>query len=278
MVKPKKEEPAEETRNEEEEDAKFLLGAARTPRQGAYEHFLTQRLAQSVFMTDDLKQTKAITIAALMVKEPEREDLAIDYDRVHVLNVVATALLNPSIRRLGPPDIEVYSIPWGFLQLEENFKTYIDPWLNCSPPYWPSFITKHLKTVRTWGCKHCRYELMQKVLPITETLEFPTCPKCKKETIWRYHDIQCIVTEPFWSFFFEMCQYLSLEGYDILRNNFTSWATGQIQLYFSELTCMVDPNLYAEMLGIYSRRGKQGFAEKVKEAAEGVKSANPLGP
>jgi ribosomal protein L37AE/L43A len=224
-----------------------------------------------------LKRAKAVTVAALMVKEPERDDLAIDYERVHVLNVVATALLNPSIRKLGPPEIHIYSVPWGFLQTEENFKTYIDPWLNCSPPYWPSCITRHVKTVRVWQCRNCQYELMRKVLPITETLEFPICPKCKKETVWRYHDSYSIFMEPLWSFFFEMCQYLSLEGYDILRNNFTSWATGQIQLFLSELTCMVDPNLYAEMLGLYSKRRKQDFTEKVKEAAEGVSNANPLG-
>ncbi len=41
---------------------------------------------------------------------------------------------------------------------------------------------------------------------------------------------------------------------------------------------MVDPNLYAEMLGLYSKRRKQDFTEKVKEAAEGVGNANPLGP
>ena len=32
---------------------------------------------------------------------------------------------------------------------------------------------------------------------------------------------------------------------------------------------MVDPNLYAEMLDLYTKRGKKDYAEKVKETAEG---------
>jgi hypothetical protein len=83
--------------------------------------------------------------------------------------------------------------------------------------------------------------------------------------------------EPFWGFFFEMTTNLTPQGYDLLRNNFIAWAIPQAQLILAELTRMVDPNLYAEMLGLYSRRGKQSFSEKIKEATEGSKSDNPLG-
>ena len=242
--KPKKKDSEQETRNEEEEDAEFLLGATRAPRQGSYEHFLIQSLAQTIFMTDDLKRTKAVTVAALMVQESERENLVIDYDIVEVLNGVATAMLNYSVRKIG--EIDLVAIPWGFTWSEENFEKFIVPWLTVRPIYYPHFMRTHVVLGKT------HYN-------------------------WEYPPIIKIIEEPLWSWFFDVVTCLSVEGYSMMKNAFTAWAIPKVQQFLAELTHMVDPNLYAEMLGLYSRRGKQSLSEKVKEATEGSKSENPLG-
>jgi hypothetical protein len=285
--KPKKKDSGQESESEEQEDAEFLLSATRAPRQGAYEHFLTQSLAQTIFMTDDLKRIKAISVSALMVQEAEREKVAVDYELVRVLNQVASALLSPSLNKKPDFNMEIVSVPWGFPETEENYKTFILPWYNCKPFYWSIMLRRHGETWRTWHCQKCTTEVLKAKFPLSDTLRFPyRCPKCHNIIVNPYNGIAYVTTfdqteinrEPCWSFFFEISINLTPQGYDLLRSNFVAWAIPQTQLILAELTRMVDPNLYAEMLGLYSRRGKQGYAEKVKEAAEGVTNANPLGP
>jgi DNA-directed RNA polymerase subunit RPC12/RpoP len=277
----------QETRDEEEEDAKFLLSATRAPRAGSYEHFLIQSLSQTIFMTDDLKRIKAITVSALMVQESERENISVDYELVSVLNQVTSALLNPSLNKKPEFKMEIVSVSWGFPESEENYKTFILPWFNCKPFFWPIMLRKHGETWRTWHCFHCTAEVQKAKFPLSDTLRLPIyCPKCHSRIINQYSGVPDVTTsdqtilneEPYWSFFFEMSTNLTPQGYDILRNNFIAWAIPQAQLILAELTRMVDPNLYAEMLGLYSRRGKPSLTEKVKEATEGgPKSENPLG-
>jgi hypothetical protein len=226
-------------------------------------------------MTDDLKRTKAMTVAALMVPEAEREKVVVEYKAVEVLNQVANALLTPSLTKMQG-DIQVVAVPWGFPQSEENYKSFILPWYNCKPFFWPILLRKHGETWRTWHCQNCTTEVLKAKFPLSDTFRLPhRCPKCHKELVNPYNGILYVTTgddtnitkEPYWSFFFEMTTCLTPIGYDLLRNNFVAWATPQVRLILAELTRMVDPNLYAEMLGLYSRRGKQGYAEKVKEAA-----------
>ena len=284
--KPKKKDSGQETKIEEQEDAEFLFSATRQPRSGAYEHFLTQSLAQTIFMTDDLKRIKAITVSALMVQEGERENVGVDYELVRVLNQVASALLNSSLDKKPEFNMEIVSVPWGFSESEENYKTFILPWLNCKPRFWPIMLRKHGETWRIWHCWYCTAEVLKAKFPLPDTLRYPNrCPKCNRLVLNPYNGIPNLTTsdqtivdkEPDWSFFFEMTTNLIPQGYDLLKNNFVAWAIPQAQLILSELTRMVDPNLYAEMLGLYGRRGKQSLSEKVKEATEGSKSENPLG-
>jgi hypothetical protein len=110
------------------------------------------------------------------------------------------------------------------------------------------------------------------------------CPKCHKETSNPYNGIPYTTTndqtevnkEPSWSFFFEMTTYLTPQGYDLLRNNFAVWATPQIQLFLAELTRMVDPSLYAEIVGLYTKHGRKGYTEKAKEVSEIPKDEDRL--
>jgi len=283
-----KENEEEQEKNREEpdrEEAKFkqfFSTAIRAPKAGSFEHFLTQSLAQTILMTDVLKRAKNVTESALMIFETERENLAIDYQKVNVLNLVANALLNPSVDKF-PENIAVVSIPWGFPQTEENYKTFILPWYNCKAFFWPRLLRKHAETWRTWRCLYCRGEVLKAKLPFPDTLRAPrVCPKCGRHLTFNAEyvtvsDLTEVIKEPSWSFFFEMSTYLTPQGYDLLRNNFGAWATPQIQLFLAELSRMVDPSLYAEIVGLYtSKHGRKGYAEKVKEVSEVPKDEDRL--
>jgi hypothetical protein len=274
----------EQPDKEEAQFKQFFSTAIRAPKAGSFEHFLTQSLAQTILMTDVLKRTKTVTESALMIPETDRGNLAINYEKVNVLNLVANALLNPSARKL-PEDMEVVSIPWGFPETEENYETFILPWYNCRPFFRPRLMTEHSETWRTWRCYWCTSEVLKAKLPIPDTLRLPRrCPKCRKEIIrWTgeqyvtVSDVTEVTEERSWSFFFEMSTYLTPQGYDLLRNNFGAWATPQIQLFLAELSRMVDPSLYAEIVGLYtSKHGKKGYGEKVKEASEIPKDEDRL--
>ena len=275
----------EEPNKEEAQFKQFFSTAIRAPKAGSFEHFLTQSLAQTILMTDVLKRAKNVTESALMIFETERENLAIDYQKVNVLNLVANALLNPSVGKF-PENMEVVSIPWGFPQTEENYKTFILPWYNCKPFFWQRFLIRHGETWRTWHCSKCTAEVLRAKFPLPDTLRFPQrCPKCHNTIVNPYNGIAYVTTfdqteinrEPYWSFFFEMSTYLTPQGYDLLRNNFGAWATPQIQLFLAELSRMVDPSLYAEIVGLYtSKHGRKGYAEKVKEVSEVPKDEDRL--
>jgi hypothetical protein len=284
-----KENEEEQEKNREEPDREeaqfkqFFSTAIRAPKAGSFEHFLTQSLAQTILMTDVLKRAKNVTESALMIPETERENLAIDYQKVNVLNLVANALLNPSVEKFE--NIEFVSIPWGFPQTEENYETFILPWYNCKPFYWPKLLRKHAETWRTWRCYRCQSEVAKTRRPIPDTFRLPRrCPKCGRplsydsyEQYVTVSDVTEVTSDPSWSFFFEISTYLTPQGYDLLRNNFGAWATPQIQLFLAELTRMVDPSLYAEIVGLYtSKHGRKGYAEKVKEVSEVPKDEDRL--
>lgn len=268
---------SEDKQQDTEQDfARFITSAIRQPRGGIYEHLLSQFMAQAVICTDPLKRIKIVTEAALMIPESERNSLAIDYGRIKVLNFVSNALLNPSIRK-PEKGFDIVSIPWGFPENEQNFKDFIAPWFNYKVLFWPDLIKEHIEIWRVWECRWCGEELARRKLPYSDKPEMPRkCPKCKKEVISRYgkidwsrrYNIRKITQNPFWSYFYEVSQCLSKEGYDSLRLDFCAWAMPQAQLFLAELARAVSPSLYGEILGLYTKHGKKGYAEKVKEVSE----------
>jgi hypothetical protein len=236
--KPKsEEEPKEDREDENQEDAEFVLSATRAPRQGAYEQLLSQFLAQAVICTDPLKRVKVVCEAALMIPESERTDLTIDYDKIDVLNRVTNALLYCSTtkRYFCNGSYDVAFVSWGFHHSEENFNKYIAPWIKNGPTYWPQFMQKHVVWAKTYS----------------------GFPKIEK-----------MIYEPLWDFFFDASLNMTLEGLTTLRNEFAAWAIPKVQQYLAELTGVVSPSLYSQILGLYTKPGKKDYAEKVKEVAK----------
>jgi hypothetical protein len=249
--KPKKKEEqtenSEEVQNQEEEQSdlqKFVATALRQPKGGIYEQLLSQFLAQAVIVTDPLKRVKVVCEAALMIPKPERKNLAIDYEKIEVLNAVANALLSPTSRRSRWAEDDIVSIAWGFPgDKEENVQKFIFPWYKGQISYYPTLLQKHIEFY-TYSSG--------RVICDNNGL-----PKIKR-----------IIYEPAWSWFLEASQCLGRQGYELLRNAFIMWAIPQVQLYLAELTQVVNPNVYAEVLGLYTRNSKRSYAEKVKDATK----------
>jgi len=219
--------------DKEDDFNKFVSSAIRAPRAGAYEHLLSQFLASAVVVTDPLKRVKIVCEAALMIPESQR-NLDISYEKIEVLNIVANALLNKTTMKL--PDGSAYvSIPWGFKLVEENFQKFVKPWDKHNLTYYPVLLKKQAEI--EW--------------------DYRGIPTVKK-----------IFYDPYWRWFFEASGCLTVAGYNNLKNSFAAWAIPQVQLYLAELTRVVSPGLYGQILGLYTRRGKQSYAQKVKEAGE----------
>lgn len=219
----------------EDKLATFVSSAIRSPKAGAYEQLLSQFLASAVVVTDPLKRVKIVCEAALMIPEDEREDLAIDYDKIEKLNAVANAMLNRSKRTVQ--DLTVVGIPWGFALTKKNFEKYIKAWFQGVGSYWPFLMRKHVEIGRT-------------------IFGNPDPFNVKK-----------ITKNPFWSFFFEASHCLTAEGFNSLKNSFSAYAIPIVQTYLAQLTRVVSPGLYSQIIGLYTRRGKS-YSQKVKETAE----------
>jgi hypothetical protein len=110
----------EKEMEEQEKDAEYIASATRAPRQGTYKRFMVSSLASVLAMTDEVKRVKQICLAAHMVPKDERKELVIDYDLIEVLNIVANALLSPTVRRTRWAEEDIVSIPWGFSANEET--------------------------------------------------------------------------------------------------------------------------------------------------------------
>jgi hypothetical protein len=284
-LKPKKdkgkksEESPEEGQGEQgQSDQEFVSFALRQPKTGPYEHLLSEFLAQAVITTDRLKKNKVVCEACLFVPEPKREELAIDYERIKVLDDVTTAFLTASSRRNQQLGIDVISIPWPFSIQENTFNKYIAPWFNGEIRFWSDLLSKHVENWRIWKCSECGFEFGRGRIGIDKRPVLPNrCPKCDDLVVSRdgmdysvKYRYRVIVREPFWSFFFEMSQILSPEGYGLLKNNFTSWANPQVQQTLFRLTAAVDPSLYSAILGIYNNRARKDYSEKVNEKADQI--------
>lgn len=122
-------------------------------------------------------------------------------------------------------------------------KKFIFPWFKGQISYYPILLQKH---VEFYTYSHSNHIICENGVP----------------------RIKRIIFEPLWSWFLEATQCLGRQGYELLKNAFTAWATPQAQLYLTELTKMIDPNLYDQIVGLYEKRRRKGYAEKASETAE----------
>jgi hypothetical protein len=97
-----------------------------------------------------------------------------------------------------------------------------------------------------------KYNFEAKTKFFEAKFKFPiVCPKCEREVYPEhlYFEPTTIIDDnPFWSFFYEACQCLSGEGHVLMVNSFTNWAMPTVQRAKKELSKLVNPSLYSEVL------------------------------
>jgi hypothetical protein len=136
----------------------------------------------------------------------------VDREKLEVIHKVVTALTSTEVN-IANQEHWHGGIPWPFRRSEENYHRYIEPWA-----IHPSTYTR--------GLRAREYERKQEIRKKWGQIEDPA--------------------KLFW--FQQRYYYLHLAGYESLKSQFISWATPHVMKMFQQLSRLVSPDLYMEML------------------------------
>lgn len=204
-------------RKEESEFISFKSEALRSQRRGTYEQLLCQILIQSV-TSKPLKKISSICEAAMT--DPDLEKHGINSEFIDIASNVATAFERTVHMRLGS-DYFCY-ISWPFELTEKNYIRYIKPWRHGA-------LLFYAYLGREWSADQRKQEIEEHLAKL-----------------------------PHWQFFFTVTTRVNLADttYQTLVGQFISWASPQIMKVFRELTKLVQPSLYKEMLALLTSKGE----------------------
>lgn len=255
---------SEQEKDEAEEISSFAATALRAPRKSTFDMILTQHLILSI-SAKPLKKIALVSQAAMMCK-PEKIS-----NQEQLINIyrVARSLASATYIKIDAWQ-RMWFIPWDFASTERNFDDFIRPW-HVHVSYFPDNIKFNRKVV--WQIKHdgafrtgCRrvMAVVEKEEDVEATveklLEIGVCPQCNEILSERSISRQratAIKEEPIWSFFFEMSKTcLTERGFKVLRNSFISWAMPLIQKAVAELSELVTPQQYEDMLKLLTKQGE----------------------
>lgn len=256
---------SEKEENEAEEITSFAATALRAPRKSTFDQLLCQHLILSV-TAKPLKKISLVSQATMMVdsdKIKNQEELTRIYR-------VARAFASASYIKLDQWGTRMWYIPWDFPSTEQNFNDFIKPW-HIHVGYFPDHIKFNRQVV--WKIRHsgpfssgCNYVLATVQTKdeikdvVKKLLAVGICPKCNDNLRERSISTQtttAIKEEPLWSFFFEMSgTCLSEQGFKMLRNSFISWVMPLIQKAVAELSELVTPQQYEDMLKLLTKQGE----------------------
>lgn len=206
--------------SEEKEESEFISfksEALRSQRRGTYQQLLCQILISSV-TSKPLKKISSICQAAMT--EPDLEKHGINPEFIDVASNVATGFQRTIHMHLG--SVYFCNISWPFELTEQNYIRYINPWHHGPLLFYPYLGQEWLANQRR--------EEVEKQLA-----KFPQ-----------------------WKYFFMVTTRVNLtdNSYQTLLGQFTSWALPQIMQVFRELSKLVQPSLYKEMLALLTNKGE----------------------
>lgn len=206
--------------NEEKEESEFISfksEALRSQRRGTYQQLLCQILIQSV-TSKPLKRISSICQAAMT--EPDLKKHGINPEFIDIASDVAIAFERTIHMHLG--SVYFCYISWPFELTEKNYIRYIEPWRHGDLLFYPYLGQEWFADQR-------------------------------KEAIEEQ-----LATFPHWKFFFTVTSRVNLTDntYQTLLGQFTSWALPQIMQVFRELSKLVQPSLYKEMLALLTSKGE----------------------
>jgi len=210
---------------EEERFSQFATAALRGPKKGTFEQLLCQHLILAV-TAKPLKKISLICEAAMMAAGSEKD---IDFELVQILHKLATSFQQAIHNRWY--NARFCSINWSFATTEENFGKYIMPWLEGGRLRYYPFLGSTM-----W--------------------------KEEAEAIRREVD-EWLASLPYWQYFFTVTTQVQLteESYRRLLGQFTGWALPQAMKMFAELSRLVQPQLYREMLTLLAGKPSEAGVE-----------------
>ena len=214
---------AEESKSE---FSQFASAALRGPRKGIYEQLLCQHLVLSV-TSKPLKKIRLICEAAMMIQDSEKQN--INMELVEILNKVAIAFQH-SIHYKSGGGARYCIINWSFDNTEEVYEKFIEPWRGHAKLFF-----------------------------------FPTLQYDQDRAKEEYEQVRGMLSKlERWEWFFTVTRHANLaeRSYNMLAGCFISWALPQIMKVFAQLSKLVQPSLYREMLALLtSKPEKSGESE-----------------
>lgn len=263
--------------NEKEQESKNrsekLLGKAFRQKQGINEKLLCMRLIQATFTNDTKNIITNTCMAASMVEEGYPKKLeGFDYRKFRIIKQMLGDLVQTEPKKMQTTQrdynnkyADIFPIPWSIPKTKEIFEAYVRPWKPQQIFFFKAGIKKHRKTLvalshaNEWQgisglARGCNKEL-ETVDPSKAEQKKSNwigklCPHCHKpigEDDITEDKGEHVIAEPEWSFFWEATQYLSVDGFKILRNSFMEWARDECAKAKMSMGSLVSQGVFEEI-------------------------------
>jgi len=215
-------------------------------------------------------------MAASMVEEGYPDKLeGFNFKKFRIIKQIYSDIKETEFRRLAIRVKRYYyeeteyaricPIPWSIEQTEEIFKNFIEPWKPPNYTYFEEGIKKHkawLAKISHINAFH-KYGIVrgcQKLLDLVDPdkadkrmkeLIGTLCPHCDKEIKEDAISDETgnhLIPVPYWSFFWEVSQYLDFDGFKRFRTAFHEWARNECGKAIMAMGSLVSANIYDEVI------------------------------
>ena len=244
--------------NESLEEVAFR--ALRGPKtRGILEHSLCQHLAQAVYSAP-LRKIRFICEAAYLLSQEERQQLGINNEELDVIYRVCLSFLNVVANRAATvtkkrgrkfvtypcSPYTYYTIAWAFNvtlpppEILNQYKRYVQPWIR----------NNYIRYAKVSGYVQLLEALKEVIKKYDSKIDELEKSKAEEKQLQQAYEMRnaCVA-----QFFFVSSQCTFPEDYYSLVGQFTAWALPKTQRIFAQLSSLVDPTLYTQMLGLYRR-------------------------
>jgi len=226
---------------------------------GILQHSLCQHLAQAVYSAP-LRKIRFVCEAAYLLSQEERRKLGINEEELDVIYRVCLSFLNAVWNRAATvtkkrgkkfvtypcPSYTYYTIAWAFNvtlpppEILKQYKRYIMPWIR----------NNYIRHAGVSGYVQLLEVLKEAIKEWDSKIDELEKSEAEEKQLQQAYEMRNACAA---QFFFVCSQCTFPEDYYSLVGQFTAWALPKTQRIFAQLSSLVDPTLYTQMLGFYRR-------------------------
>lgn len=182
---------------DKQKDFGLITKAFRTPRGGITERLVCQSLFQGTFSDDPSKKINHLASAAMCCgdlmkgEDGKKAELPFDPEQTQGIYAVNASFDGAESFKLDQQGNVLICIPWAFIENEENFEKFIQPWAKGIVPqyyqgqYWRG-RTKHMVKLYHSGWSRCSLTLgyceegqeEKEIKKIVARYADKSCPQC----------------------------------------------------------------------------------------------------